>query len=139
LTILTVPDERLRQKSHVVEEIDAVLKVQIEKMVELVGDDLGLSAPQVGVNKTVFITNLGSPRVYINPVIRAKHGLQRVKEACLSIPGVVGTVTRAREIEIGAYDLDRQYFELSTKGLYAAVLQHEYDHLQGILLTDKMK
>jgi len=139
MNILTVPDDRLRQKAVEILRVNDVLRFQIEKMTELIGDHLGLAAPQVGLNLTLFITNLDAKKVYINPIIRAKLGLQVGTEGCLSIPGVYGTVTRAREVRISAWGLDGRYFETTIKGLEAAVVQHEYDHLQGILFTDKMK
>jgi len=138
MKILTVPDKRLRQKAQPVYTITKVLRLQALKMLEIVGNNLGLAATQVGLDSAMFVTNYDGPRVFVNPTI-IKYGLQRTEEACLSVPGVIGTVTRAREVVIQAQGLGGETFIVEETGYPAAVLQHEYDHLQGILFTDKIK
>lgn len=136
LKLVTEPDSRLRTKAEPVEIITKVMRAQIPEMLNLT--DLAIAAPQVGIMQRFFVVKTDEHSVFINPVITHRSGLQRREEACLSIPGVIGTVTRARSIVVEAYGLDCEKFTLKATGLLATIIQHECDHLDGILFTDKI-
>lgn len=131
--------------------------IKVQKIVEDLHDTLaqtdkgvGLAAPQIGASMRVFVIN---PNVFneeteskepinfptfINPIIvnRSKDA-KKMEEGCLSIPGIVGKVRRSSRIIVEAYDKDGNLFRLSTKGFLAQIIQHEYDHLDGILFDTK--
>ena len=99
----------------------------------------GIAGPQVGVMRRMFVAEPEPDRVYymINPVILEKEGSQVGDEACLSVPGLIGTVERPERIKIKALDLDGNEQVYDFEGWDAVVMCHEYDHLDGILYTDK--
>lgn len=103
---------------------------------------VGLAAPQINVNKRVVVIdvseNKNDLRVLINPKITQMQGEQEYEEGCLSIPGEFGIVKRAAEIEVQAEDLTGQAFEFQADGLLAICVQHEIDHLNGILFIDHL-
>jgi peptide deformylase len=105
---------------------------------------VGLAAPQVGWSVRLFVANTkgepdpGSERVYINPEISLREGEVCEEEGCLSIPGVRGKVTRSARIILRAKNLSGNAFEEDAIGLEARVLQHEFDHLDGILFLTRL-
>jgi peptide deformylase len=144
LQIIHYPDPRLRKVSTPVPAIDENLRQLVHRMFQLMRDDrgVGLAAPQVGVNLRVFIVNpTGKPeddRVYVNPSLLDPSGEDDAEEGCLSLPDVRTQVIRARALRLRATDLDGNPFEEAADGYVARIWQHENDHLDGILLLDKM-
>lgn len=151
LAIVRYPDPRLRRKAAAVAlgpggasaEVRAVAQRMIELMHEARG--VGLAAPQVGLSWRLFVTHAGdddtpaTDRVVVNPVlVRASADTSEYEEGCLSIPGVHVNVRRPVTITLQGYDLDGRAFELTSDALPARVWQHETDHLDGVLIVDKM-
>ena len=102
---------------------------------------IGLAAPQVGISKRVVVTKVGSPLMWINPVITIEPDVERIigPETCLSLPGEVVEVSRAKVLWVDYQDLHGRVFGERVTGPLAIVLQHEVDHLNGILITDYKK
>ncbi|MEM1022502.1 MAG: peptide deformylase [Myxococcota bacterium] len=137
--ILQYPDERLSQPCPDVEQFDERLRAQAKNLIEALGTAKGLSSPQIGdpVRMLVLARDEG-PELFINPFVRSKAGFGLVEESCLSVPGVVVNVFRATKLEVVAQDLDGERFVRELQDIEAVCLQHEVDHLDGILLTDHM-
>lgn len=145
LKVLFYPDPVLRAKARPIERVDQEVVDVAHRMLDLMHAALGvgLAAPQVGLDWRMFVANwLGDPdggQVFINPVLRI-HGreMQEAEEGCLSLPGVTVLMNRYVEVTVEAVDLDGQPFTLTGEGLAARVWQHEYDHLEGVLIIDRM-
>ncbi len=139
--IRTDKDEILRKKSREVTNINDRLRTLIDDMFETMddADGVGLAAPQVGILKRVITVDdrEGFRNYFINPVITHKDGEEIGVEGCLSVPEKQGTVKRATNIDIKYKNLDGEEKTLNAKGFLARILQHEIDHLYGILYTDK--
>lgn len=101
---------------------------------------VGLAAPQVDVHQRVIIIDISEPRdqlrVFINPEIVARSGVSDCEEGCLSVPGIFESVTRAERITVRALDVQGTPFELNADGLLAVCVQHEIDHLEGIVFVE---
>ena len=147
LEIVLHPHPALRWKSKDVARIDAGLRVMVEQMFELMyaSRGIGLAANQVGLPYRLFVINAAGDKdekdqelVFINPQITRKNGSETDEEGCLSLPDVFGPVTRATKIIVDAFDLNGQQFELTLEDLPARVVQHEYDHVEGIMFTDRV-
>lgn len=146
LPILTIPEPSLRQRSKEVDpkEIqDPAFQAWLDDLVETmyVADGVGIAAPQVGKNIRVFIAvDKKTPHILINPVIKRKS-FRRVddEEGCLSVPGKYGIVSRHRSIRMDALDRHGKKISFKVKGFFARVLQHENDHLDGVLFIDIAK
>lgn len=101
---------------------------------------VGLAAPQVGQSIRVFVTDVGEQRIFINPEItRRSDELIWWEEGCLSLPRLLGDVRRPKEVTVRATDTQGTPFTVRADGLYARVIQHEIDHLDGILFPDRME
>ena len=106
---------------------------------------VGLAAPQVGILKKIFVVDVGDeegnkvPFVFINPEIIEREGVQVGFEGCLSVPGKSGKVARAEKVKVKAFDKDMNEFELEAEGFLARAIQHEYDHLNGVVYVDKVE
>jgi peptide deformylase len=143
LKIILYPDPRLKRASTEV-IFDGYLGGLVKRMFELMRESrgVGLAAPQVGNNLRVFVVNpTGNPeddRVYANPVLFDAEGEEIAEEGCLSLPGIHVNVPRATSLRIKAQDLAGNPFERLETGYAARICQHELDHLNGILLTDRM-
>lgn len=139
--VVTEGDEILRKHCREVTEVNVRIKTTMEDMVETMRSHygVGIAGPQVGVLRRMFVAEPEPGRLYymINPVILEQSGSQLDDEGCLSVPGLIGTVDRPDYIKIEALDLDgkKQIYEF--EGFDARVMCHEYDHLDGILYTDK--
>lgn len=140
LTIRTVPDPILRQKAKKVSNIDGSVSRLVNNMIETMrnASGVGLAAPQVGIPLRVIVIGIPNeePFALINPQIVRKSGERIVEEGCLSIPGYIGQVTRA--VSVTAKGLDVKGKEVRIKGtdLLAQALEHEINHLNGILYID---
>lgn len=147
MEIVPFPHPALRWKSKPVVEINAALRKTVAEMFELMYDanGIGLAANQVALPLRVFILNLtaeaGRPDeelVFINPEIVKYSGQTEGEEGCLSFPGLYGPVKRAAEVVIDAFNLKGENFQLSMKELGSRAVQHELDHLDGVLFVDRM-
>jgi peptide deformylase len=146
LQIVTYPHPALRHRSKTVKRVDAKLRAIIGRMFELMYEakGIGLAANQVDLPFRLFVANLqaepdqGEEFVFINPVLSRPKGSEEAEEGCLSFPGLYGPVTRPKQVRVNAFDLSGEEIELELDGLLARVVQHEYDHLDGVLFTDRM-
>lgn len=142
LTINTVPDPVLRTKCEEVERIDESVRDLVRDMLETVDDPgrAGLSANQVGVLLRIFTYNVGGKLGYlINPRITYKSGQQDGEEGCLSLPGLWFSLQRSSFARAEGIDLDGKRVIVEGKGLMARMIQHECDHLDGHLFTDRLE
>jgi peptide deformylase len=144
--ILIYGDPILRAKANAVETIDDSTRELVQDMIETMkeAEGIGLAAPQVGVQMSVCVVNLdfideGSPaKAFVNPVIMGSEGSSEVEEGCLSIPDIRENVTRPEKIVVRYKDLDGNEHEEACDSMLARVLQHEIDHLNGILFIDHL-
>ncbi len=134
-------DPILRKKCREITEVNDRIRMTMEDMLDTMRAEMGvgIAGPQVGVMRRMFVAEPEPDRVYfmINPEITEREGTQTGDEACLSVPGLCGTVERPEKIKITALDLDGNRQEYEFEGFDAVVMCHEYDHLDGILYTDK--
>jgi peptide deformylase len=145
--VLTAPDPRLKVVSEPVAKVDGELRTLIDDMIETMydADGIGLAAIQVGVPKRMLVMDIDqrdgkkNPRVFINPVITwASDEMAVNEEGCLSIPEIWDEVERPARIKAEYLDRDGKKQELEADGLLAVCLQHEMDHLEGILFVDHL-
>jgi len=145
-TILHYPDKRLRERGETVEAITPEIHQLIDDMAETMyaAPGVGLAATQIGEALQLFIVDIADDsapsdlRVFINPEILERSGEVSWQEGCLSFPGVQEEVDRAAHVRVKAQGRDGAWFELEAEGLLAVAIQHEYDHLQGVLMIDHM-
>lgn len=146
MQIIKYPHPTLRYKSKPLKRVDRQLKEMIAEMFDLMyaHDGLGLAANQVDLPYQVFVMNVkgesddGQERVFINPVISRKSGQAEEIEGCLSFPEIYAPVRRPERIVVSAYGLDGCEFSYAMDGLYARAVQHEVDHLDGVLFIDRL-
>lgn len=142
-TIREDQDEALKKHCKPVKEMTPRLKELIGDMIETMHESngVGLAAPQVGVLKRIFVVDVTGEDVIvcINPEITEAEGEQRGYEGCLSLPGFSAIVVRAQKIRLRALNENMELFELEAEDLLARALQHECDHLDGIMYTEKME
>lgn len=144
LTIHTYPDRCLRKRARDVVAFDDQLVTLTQDMAQTMYEapGIGLAAPQVNVNKRVVVIDVSENkddlRILINPQITELEGEQEYEEGCLSIPGEFGIVKRAANIHVQAQDVTGAPFEFDADGLFAICLQHEVDHLNGVLFFDHL-
>jgi peptide deformylase len=145
--ILILPDKRLRQISEPVKKIDASIRKLVEDMFETMYDapGIGLAAIQVGAPRRVVTMDLAkkdepkNPQVFINPeILWSSEEKATYEEGCLSIPEYYGDVERPSQVKVKYLDLEGKLRELEAGGLLATCLQHEIDHLNGILFIDHL-
>ena len=142
LSVRLYGDPVLRQRAErvltVTSEVERLLDDMIESMYQQVG--IGLAAPQVGSGLRVLVMDEGRgvARAYVNPTIVEQGGEQVGEEGCLSLPGVYADVTRAEWVVVEAQDKSGAPLRRRAAGLQARVLQHEIDHLDGILFIDRL-
>jgi len=138
------PARVLARRAQTIEQIDDNIRRLVEKMFDIMRKNkgVGLAAPQVGVPLRLFIISLdGSAenrRAYINPTVTPIGELGSIDEGCLSVPGVYTKIKRYKKCEVTATDLDGNQFTEEAEGLYARALQHEYDHIEGITIVNRM-
>ena len=154
LEIVKYPEPSLSEPSVPVKKIDDEIKLLIENMGETMFDapGVGLAAPQVGINKRVMVYNPNAGddqsdedkkkqefRPLINPkIISATGSIVSEKEACLSVPDFSSNVKRYKEIIVKALNIDGKKIEFNAEGILSIILQHEIDHLDGILFIDRI-
>ncbi|HIU25546.1 MAG TPA: peptide deformylase [Candidatus Copromorpha excrementigallinarum] len=145
-TIIQRGEERedwLRKRSRPVDKVDDRIKTIMDDMVETMREakGAGLAAPQVGILRRMFVAEPEPGKLYyfINPEIISSEGARDSEEGCLSVPGYGGVVERPERITIKGLDREGKEQEYTFEGFYASVMCHEYDHLDGILYTDKAK
>lgn len=145
LPILTVPDPILKQVSKPVEVVDDALRALMDDMLETMYDapGIGLAAIQVGVPKRVIVMDLAregeekQPRYFVNPEILSKNqDLEPYEEGCLSVPEVFDTIERPTKVRLRYLDYHGNPVEEDAEGLFAVCIQHEMDHLEGVLFID---
>jgi peptide deformylase len=145
LPILTVPDPILKQVSKPVEGVDDALRALMDDMLETMYDapGIGLAAIQVGVAKRVIVMDLSredeerQPRYFVNPEILSKNdALEPYEEGCLSVPEVYDTVERPTKVRLRYLDYHGNPVEEDAEGMFAVCIQHEMDHLEGVLFID---
>ncbi|HEY4119737.1 MAG TPA: peptide deformylase [Byssovorax sp.] len=145
-TILHYPDPRLREKAAPVEDITAEIRRLVDDMAETMyaAPGVGLAATQIGERHRIFIVDISAEddpsdlRVFVNPEIVKKEGELAGPEGCLSFPGVTEDIKRAERVTVRALDQQGKPFELAAEGLLAVAVQHELDHLDGVLMIDRM-
>jgi len=166
LKIITLPDPKLKMKSAPVTEFNSDLKTLVDNMFETMNfaKGIGLAAVQVAIHKRLIIIDIGdlsaeekylegdeesekrlserkrvsNLEVYVNPVILESEGEISYEEGCLSVPGVYADVKRKERLKIRYQNLDGKFFEEETHGLKSIVLQHEMDHMDGIVFPDRL-
>ena len=137
-------DPVLREKCEEVTEVNRGAKDLVADMIATLknANGLGLAAPQVGVPLRIFIIDLSSidltesVKVFINPRIEETSGEVSMEEGCLSFPGIYQTITRPEKVKVRATGLDGKEFTLGATGMLARAIQHENDHLDGVLFID---
>jgi len=144
LKIILYPDPRLKKLSKPVTKFEADLVELTARMFQLMRESkgVGLAAPQVGINLRLFVMNpTGKPeddRIYVNPSLLDADGDETAEEGCLSLPDIHIDVTRAVHVKMVAQDVTGKSFEQVEAGYIPRIWQHEFDHLNGVLLTDRM-
>jgi len=143
LDIYTLGEEVLTEKAKPVKTFDSALALLVDAMFETMAeaDGVGLAAPQVGVSERLFVIDLrdGKRWVFINPeIIATSEECVTAEEGCLSIPGVFSEVTRAARVSVQARNLQGRPFTVEAEGLFARAIQHELDHLNGVLFIDRL-
>jgi len=144
LTVIKYPDPRLQQMAEPLEGVDDSVRAVIDRMFELMFEfrGVGLAAPQVALGVRLFVASptfqADDRRVFVNPEIIAGEGAQEGEEGCLSLPGINCKIKRKRIVTVRALDRDGNEFEETFEDLPARIFQHETDHLNGKLLTDRM-
>jgi peptide deformylase len=143
LPIRTIPDPVLRQKAKRVKIIDKSVRKLVSDMQETLrtASGVGLAANQVGVTLRLIVINLpkNECKVIINPEVIRRIGSRIVNEGCLSIPGYVGEIKRSEMVRVKAQDARGKEIRIKADGLLAEVLEHEIDHLNGILYVDHLE
>ncbi|MFQ5521021.1 MAG: peptide deformylase [Candidatus Methylomirabilia bacterium] len=143
LTVRRYGDPSLRRKAEPVSAITQEIKELIADMVDTMYDQIGvgIAAPQLGISLRIIVADDEqgiSPRVLVNPSIAAQGGRAVAEEGCLSIPGIFAPVERAEWVEVESLDGEGHPLKFQARGLQARVLQHEIDHLDGILFIDRL-
>lgn len=146
--VLQFPDPRLKEVSEPIEEITDEIRELARDMCDVMYDEpgIGLAAPQVGASVRMFVIDTEwsdegadrNPTVMINPEFTRKEGKITWEEGCLSVPDYTADVERAAEVTIKAIDLDGKEIIEEAEGLRAVCLQHEFDHLDGVLFIDRI-
>ena len=153
LEILTYPDERLKQESAPVEVFDDALRafvINLEETMRAGPGGVGIAAPQVGRFQRIVIVDISGMKkppanssqhgrlVLINPEITEWEGMAMGREGCMSVPDYTGNVIRAERITFSAYDEHGERHEYECEGFEARAVQHECDHLDGMLFLDRL-
>ena len=147
LPIIVAPDPRLKVKCEPVGQVDSDVRILMDDMMESMhaADGIGLAAPQVGVGKRVIVVDVthsdpeSVPLAIADPeILRASDELMTNEEGCLSLPEHYAEVTRPAEIRVRYLDRENEIRELDAEGILATCIQHEMDHLDGVLFVDHL-
>ncbi|MEL7498702.1 MAG: peptide deformylase [Planctomycetota bacterium] len=146
MDIVQYPHPTLRHKSKPLKKVNREIKKIIEQMFDAMyeANGIGLAANQVDFPFQLFVINTsgkqgeGEERVFINPVLSSPKGSDEAEEGCLSIVGVNANVIRPAQIHVHAYDLAGNEIDQTVDGLLAKAIQHEFDHLEGVLFIDRI-
>jgi peptide deformylase len=146
LKLIHYPHPTLRHVSRPLKKIDAEVRQIAREMIELMYQHkgVGLAANQVDLPYRLFVVNLegdpakGEEVVFVNPVLSRRKGLDEAEEGCLSLPGLYGYVKRPAEVVVDAFSLEGKPIHLELGGLFARVVQHETDHLDGRLFIGRL-
>jgi len=143
LKILTFPNPVLRKKCRSIKKVDAEIKKLIDDMIDTMhaAPGVGLAAPQVGKNIKLIVVDIGKGAFpVINPkIVKKNKALQTFEEGCLCLPGIVAPVERYSQITVKGLDRNGQPATIEAEAFLATVLQHEIDHLDGIVFIDRVK
>jgi peptide deformylase len=136
-------DPVLKQKAADVTDVDDALVRLADDMIVTLNDaaGLGLAAPQVGVQRRLFVYDLrdgDGPKVVVNPTISEARGEWTYEEGCLSVPGLSWPILRPKEVHLTGFDLDGNEVSIEADELSARLFQHELDHLEGVLLLERL-
>ena len=145
-TILHYPDKRLRESGKRIDKITAEIQCLVDDMAETMyaAPGVGLAATQIGEAVQIFVIDIAEQdqpsdlRVFNNHEILERVDELTWNEGCLSFPGVTEEIDRAAKVRVRAQDREGKWFELEAEGLLAIAIQHENDHLQGVLMIDKL-
>ena len=143
LKVVYYPDDPLTQKADPVEKFDKKLEELVCNMLDTMHEykGVGLAAPQVGLKKRLFVlqeTPDSDELYFINPVIEEMEGHEVAEEGCLSMPEIYGDVPRATYIRLTGQELDGSTYEMEAEGFLARIIQHEYDHINGVLFPERL-
>ncbi|MDR0558472.1 MAG: peptide deformylase [Treponema sp.] len=143
MEILLLGNETLKRKALPVKRFTAETTKIAEEMIALMhaGKGVGLAGPQIGLMERIFVTHVDGdePRVFVNPsILETSEKTVKYEEGCLSIPGVYAEVIRPEKIKVQAWNERGKTFTMEMEGILARVTLHEYDHLEGILFTDRI-
>jgi peptide deformylase len=143
LNVRKYGDPVLRRRAVEVTRVTPEIRALVADMVDTMYDEvgIGLAAPQIGVSVRLMVVSDDegrTVRALVNPVVVEQTGEATAEEGCLSIPGIFAPVTRAARVRVEAVDLDGQAVSIDARGLLARVLQHELDHLDGVLFIDRL-
>ncbi|MDO4627515.1 MAG: peptide deformylase [Pasteurellaceae bacterium] len=142
LDVVIFPDERLRTVAQPVEQVDDAIRAIVDDMFDTMYQEegIGLAAPQVAIQQRIITIDIDGEKqnqlVLINPEIIESSGETGIEEGCLSIPGFRGLVPRKEKVTVKALNRDGEEFTLKADGLLAICIQHEIDHLNGVLFVD---
>lgn len=142
--ITRYPASVLEGSAERIGEITGDIRKLADKMIDIMMENggIGLAGPQAGVNLRIFVISTDASRenarVYINPEIKPSGPLETHEEGCLSLPGISAKIKRYKKCSVTATDLDGNSFSEEGTGLLARALQHEFDHLEGILIANRM-
>ena len=141
--IRTLPDPLLKRKAKRVSSIDGSIQRLIDDMLETMpqAGGVGLAAPQIGVSLRVIVLQMPDeePVALINPEIVKRSGEREVSEGCLSVPGFAGEIKRSLSVTVKGQDRQGKTIRLKATGLMAQALEHELDHLNGVLYVDHIE
>ncbi len=140
--IVLYPDAPLREKAAPVEHFGPKLSKLAEEMVDIMmnSDGVGLAAPQVGISRQILVLcePESDPVCLVNPEIVEQEGNAYGEEGCLSLPGLYASVPRATRIRVRARDCEGRQHDFEARDFLARIIQHEYDHLQGIVFPERL-
>jgi peptide deformylase len=138
------PAQVLGEPSQAVDKIDDTIRRLVDKMTDMMVElkGVGFAAPQGGVPLRLFIISLdgsrNNVRVYVNPTVKGEGPIVENEEGCLSVPGIYAKIKRYSIATVTATDLDGKTFTEQGDGLYARALQHEFDHIEGVTIVNRM-
>jgi len=142
LKILNFPHPLLRKKAKALTKVTPTIARLMDEMIEVMHEapGVGLAAPQVGQSIRVIVVDVGEGSIALaNPRLLKRSGKQTFTEGCLCLPGVEAPVERASHVVVKGLDRSNKVVEIEASGLLATVLQHEIDHLEGIVFIDRVK